>query len=853
MVARDAIPLVLAGLILVLALGQTDTRAAEADPVLDAVVVTGSRLPPSEKETSQDVRIYERERIEKSGQSSVAEFLTTLPEVSILSPENATGATTVRLRGAIFGSPLILINGRRTQPVTGGAALFGFFDLSTVPLSLVERIEVLPTGSSAIYGGDALAGVVNIVLRSDFTGAEGGVEYRWADKIDESIIWAGGGWKGESTSFTIMATASHRGSLLGRDREITSDPDLRRFGGPNLGTPTFGVPATVFSTSGNLPGLNSSFAAVPRGSSGVGLTPADFTATAGTQNTGSFDRDRAQILAKDSSGALLSAKNRITSELELFAELLVTQYKIEGATTPPFLQLASVPASNAFNPFGTTVRVSGKVQGAEDGLANFSLEEQFVRPLLGVRGKLGTWQWEVAALDARDIGQQVLTGQTNTAALNAALASSDPATALNPFRDGPMGSPSLLASIYSNSIVTSFSSESRIIDAFARGPLLQLPAGPLTAVIGAEHEASSFERGFSTDRNVRAFFTELRAPLYSVADGRGDRREVLAIQGAARYDDYSDFGSKTTGQVGLELRPVERLLLRGTYATAFKPPTLFQLASPLSSFTALVSDPKTGAANVPVQVTQGGNPHLQPTTSTSSTLGFVWSPERVRGLDISMTRWWLRIEDAINFPAGSQFIVNNESSFPGRVMRDSTGQIVGIDGTYVNFGLMRESGIDVALNWRLPTRYGIFTPGLAGTYITEFEGSATAGVPSTNRLSRASLDGVFAPRWKSIASLGWTPGPAWSAWLAGRYVGSYTDYTPPHQIGDVWYFDANVDVALEPALDLRKGSLGGMAISLGGTNLTNKLPDWSNFPRGYDPFNYDLVGRTLFVRVKFQI
>ena len=83
-----------------------------------------------------------------------------------------------------------------------------------------------------------------------------------------------------------MATASHRGSLLGRDREITNDPDLRRFGGPNLGTPAFGVPATVFSTGGNLPGLRSNMATVPRGSSGVGLTPANFAATAGMQNTG---------------------------------------------------------------------------------------------------------------------------------------------------------------------------------------------------------------------------------------------------------------------------------------------------------------------------------------------------------------------------------------------------------------------------------------------------------------------------------------------------------------------------------------------------------------------------------------
>src|SRR6202007_3198670 len=114
-------------------------------------------------------------------------------------------------------------------------------------------------------------------------------------------------------------------------------------------------------------------------------------------------------------------------DVELFGELLVSKYKNQGANTPPFLQLTNVAASNAFNPFGTTVRVSGVVQGAEN-LVQFSLEEQFVRPLLGVRGKLDTWQWEITALNARDFGSQVLTGQTNSAALNAALASSDPNT-----------------------------------------------------------------------------------------------------------------------------------------------------------------------------------------------------------------------------------------------------------------------------------------------------------------------------------------------------------------------------------------------------------------------------------------
>jgi iron complex outermembrane receptor protein len=103
---------------------------------------------------------------------------------------------------------------------------------------------------------------------------------------------------------------------------------------------------------------------VPRGSSGVGLTPADFAATAGQQNTGSFNRYQAMVPESNRSGMFLSGKISITQDVELFGELLVSKYKNQGANTPPFLQLTNVPASNAFNPFGTTVRVSGVVQGA---------------------------------------------------------------------------------------------------------------------------------------------------------------------------------------------------------------------------------------------------------------------------------------------------------------------------------------------------------------------------------------------------------------------------------------------------------------------------------------------------------
>ncbi|WP_280155762.1 TonB-dependent receptor [Piscinibacter sp. XHJ-5] len=839
-----------------LAAAQLERTGSElAAQRLEPVQVTGSRLPRAAVQSAQDVHTYERERIERSGQTSVADFLATVPEASLNSLESTFIGTSVRLRGAREGSTLILINGRRTHAVTGGVAPFGFFDLNTIPLSMVERIDVLPSGSSAIYGGEALAGVVNIVLRSEFHGAEATLGYKGAKNTDEKNVSLGAGWKRDAVRLSIMGLYSERSAMHGRDREITASPDYRRFGGPNLGSPFFGTPANVVSVSGNLPGLNASFAAVPVGSSGIGLRPADFAATAGMQNTGSFTSYQSLVPASRRTGVFLAGDYRLANGIVLFAEMLASRYEEDVTNAPPFLQLNTVPATNAFNPFGTDVRVSGVVQGAEP-LSRSSFHEAFVRPVVGARGELGNWNWEFSALASRDRGSFDVYGRPDAARLGSALASSDPRTALNPFVDGPMAGSDVLASIYSTFTPAPFKGDARLVNGFVRGPALRLPAGMLDAVVGVEVEKSTLARGFDAERTAKSLFAELRAPLLARSDERGGRRELLTLTGAARGDRYSDFGSKTTWQAGMELRPVEPLVLRGTVGTAFKPPTLYNLAAPLVRFSQSAVDPVRNGETVIVQQIQGGNPALQPTTGRSATLGLVWSPQNAGALNLSLTAWTLRIDNAINLPGG-QFIVDNESLYPGRVVRGPStggqpGPIVTVDGTYINFGAMRQEGIDASVDWNVKTTAGVFTPAIAATYMTKFNGASTPGGADVDRLSRAKADGIFAPRLKATASLGWKPDDALDVYLAARHVGRYTDYTPPRTLGNVWYLDASIEVAVGRMLGGAAGMLSAMSLRVGATNLADKLPPYSTHFRGYDVYNYDLVGRTIYVRLRLQ-
>jgi len=228
-----------------------DEQASKKRPIqLEEVLVTGSRIPTTAKESAQPVRTYTREQIEQSGQTTVAGFLQDLPDVSINYNESGFftvgGITTVSLHGLPIGTTLILVNGRRLQGsgVAGGL----YVDLNNVSLAAVERIEVISEGSSAIYGSDAIAGVVNIILKKDFDGFEANVKYGRASGIDESTTSLAWGQRWDRGSVSIIGSFQSRGELQGFERSVTDTGTKFTYDMCNL--------ADVYSTNGtNLPGV----------------------------------------------------------------------------------------------------------------------------------------------------------------------------------------------------------------------------------------------------------------------------------------------------------------------------------------------------------------------------------------------------------------------------------------------------------------------------------------------------------------------------------------------------------------------------------------------------------------------
>lgn len=550
------------------------------------VEITGTRLKRINAEGPAPVNVYTRKDIEQSGQPNLERFLSSLNEVSASTGEGSLGSTvgqgTVQLRGLPLGSTLVLINGRRVEAV--GSSSANFFNLNLIPVAAIERVEIVPVGSSAVYGGDALAGVVNVILKKSIDGFSVAANLGAGRGFgDGGVSLATGGHDAEG-SFLGMASYSRASPLTMAERGFFRDADYRRFGGPD-------------TRSRNC--------------------------TPGTVRT--------------------------------------------------------VPASNPYNPFGQDVKVTATL-GPENGLQGVARQTRFTRALAGVRGDLtADWESELTISTTRDNGGAQEFGLlVNDDALAAALGSSSPATALNPFTPGRAASDDVLHGISSDDDGITHGREDQV-GVLVRGSLLQLPAGSLDGVLGAETARDRFDASFPAEgaklhgrRSNSAVFGELRAPLLNAGPTGRDGWNAVALTVAARRDRYSDFGSANTYQAGLELRPLRSLLFRASTATSFKPPTLLETHvfgfSFLATVFSLVDPARGGEPITSATIVRATNKELEPEHGRASSFGAVWEPEGSLGTRLSATHWQVRINDLISIVL-PQTTLDNEALFPRFITR----------------------------------------------------------------------------------------------------------------------------------------------------------------------------------------
>ncbi|MET0535593.1 MAG: TonB-dependent receptor [Steroidobacter sp.] len=814
------------------------------------VMVTRSRFVAPEMPT--EIVALSRGSFERYGASSIADILQYLPsQHPQAEAERVDGGQYVDLRGLGAESATVMIDGRWLPPTaTSGIG----FDLNTIPVTAIERVEVLSDASAAAIGVPSIGGVLNLVLTknipspiasSEYGAAAGGGEQRRAS--------FGVGLDRQRLHGALSVDYFERDALSGEQRSRWANQDFRRFGGEDWRSLT-SQPGNIRSIDGEpLPGLSSSFAAVPAGSSGVRLTPNDFAATAGQRNLSSPRRYLSVVPAARRLSAAGTAELSF-SRFTTFAEWLYTHRTNIYQRSPPELTDVDVPATNAFNPFGETVRVS--IQLSAFGPRETFTETELTRMVAGMRGQLNGWSWELSALRSEENALSWTRNELDATRVAYALSSSDPALALNVFQDGAGGSSELLGSLIARPFTNVYSSNGTMLAGSMQGPLWMLPAGKVMATLGTQwrSEGMSIDTGMRNDVNrvAAAWLGDLRVPLLPSLD--------LGISGRADY--FNDLGRMFTPNYALKWRPLSALQLHASYGTSFRVPSAYELFGPRYSVQIPVADPLRPGETSSVTAFVGSSPDLRTVRGRSFRVGATLTPATLPDLNVSASYWVTHVNDRIA-TVPFWLLLEREGDFPGRVMRDARtesdvaaglpGQLWAIDLSPMNFGRLQTSGIDAHVSYGFDTGTGSFRTSLSGTWVDEYTTLDWPGSPPTDRVGVADRRGTI-PQWRAFAAIQWQRRFTELSAMV-RCVAPFEDTSGTVRNGRS--VPAQTFLDLSASLDLDRlleptGPWSGLSVTTGVLNVFDVEPAFAEVGQdaGFDPSQGDLRQRFVYFRLR---
>lgn len=911
---------------------------------LDRIEVTGSRIRQVDMETAAPVLSISREDIEQQGFNSVADILQNISAVgspaisrtSPLSSGEAVGGTYIDLRNLGPNRTLILVNGKRL-----GITNDGLQDVASIPAAMVERIEVLKDGASTIYGSDAIAGVINIITRKNFEGAEANAyigQYDQGDGNREQFDFVMG-FTGDRGSVTAGVEYTEEEPVFARDRWFSRDRFATGEKTPPIpgGLSSISQYGVLFDADGN------AFTLIRDGQNRDASDFANFR-----PYSGALDNTNPSLASTVFSGikrrsVFFNGIFDISDDVRFESDVLYTDrdsfaqnagypYRSNAFETP-------MSADSVYNPLDEEVTFWRRGWEVPRTVDNSLTTFRFTGTLSGAF-EIGEnyWDWDAGYLFNQNEGKQISTGNFNTAAVGLAVGPSfingqglaQCGTAANPIPlgfgpgactpwnplvpdgvtgQGGLADPAVQSYLF---LPGQALSETTTESYFANltGTLFSLPAGDVGVAVGVEHRSEEgffspdalAQTGISTDLaagptgggySLDEVYAEVLLPILADAPFA----QELNITAATRYSDYDTFGDTLNSKFGFTWKPVDSLLVRGTWSEGFRAPTVGDLFGGISQTFSFYTDPcdvTFGAAagtpaclaDVPAGFRQpandgedgfadgpgtqtvtpylsGSNPNITPETSESQTLGLVFSPEFATNLNMSLDWWNIRIENTIVGDSPTAILddcyIRGIQSRCDIVTRDpATGNVVAIPFGGRNAGFVETEGFDFDLNYRMDTQYGQFGLAWLNTYVSknEIKTDNLEGVPSQQN----GFGGNF--RLRSNANLTWDMGPVGVTFGSRYYSGtkencyfddrcSLPDYaapdtqgliTPLNELGSNTFHD----------LQVRWTAPWNATVSVGANNVFDHYaaPAYDQPNSGYSYYGGFDIGR--FVYMKYQ-
>ena len=725
---------------------------------LEQVTVTGYLIPRI-GEGPQPVATLNQDFITKQAYQTVNDVLNNYP--GGLSGQNATtfagnsnspGTSAYSLKSLPVGSTLVLVDGYRFP----GAAIaingntIPFVDVNAIPLAAIDRIEILKDGGSATYGDDAIAGVINIITKTDYNGADiinyFGESQRGDYQIYHLSMTGGITEKGGFGKVSVVATFDYydQSPIDSMNRWWSNDSQFSRF------SPGKYKDESITFTPGNgsyqytgpsVPGIptGTTFIVKP-GTVGPNITQNDFnvngTAASVFIPEGSFIT---QLVGRERRyGGTVNVDYSPTDWLRLYDHFII-QRNEETSTTPNqgFSGFdvvnggpVTVPANNPFNPWGVPLVPFQGQALAEFGPWYTDTISRTFRNLAGVTIQLpwNAWYIDISAVYGENDASELVKNGVKLDALQEALNGTLPqlpGVFFNPFADQAVAAhpnaafiPFLRADQFEDNHTNLI--QYRLL---AGGTLWALPSGDLTVAGGLEYRSESLVQ--SDDNNTKFFnigdedfagklqsgarwvqsmYGELSIPIF------GDRwswpgLRTLQVILDERYDNYSHFGSAAKPKIAILYKPFDDFTIRATYAEGFIVPSLGQLFSPQAQFLTSLFDPVKGVEATNVVITTGGNPNLKSENSYGYYLEGVWTPGSkdenswwhwAKGFTAYVDWYQTELRNLISVPADSTVLAAN---LPGSVVRSPNGTLLGIFANFTNLGTLLVDGIEFGASY----------------------------------------------------------------------------------------------------------------------------------------------------------